>query len=424
MAKQTTPTSRDITIRLPKPHAGQQELEVCPARFIVVDWGRRGGKTEYVKRWLSRGALGGPGRAAVPVSYMTPKYKLAAEVWRSLRETLAPVTAWKSETEFHLELITGGSVDVWTMQDEDAALGRKYGRAAIDEAASFPKLQQMWERNIRPTLSDLRGKALFTSTPRGHNYFWQLYQRGQDPLWPHWASFQYPTSVNPYIQPGEIEDARRELPERMFRQEYLAEFIDDAGVVFQGVGVVSILLPYPRGFVPGSGARYVMGLDWGKDVDFTAVSVMNAKTLEQVWLERFNQIGWTLQRERVKRIYDMWQPVVLLAEQNSIGGPNIEELRKMGIRNLIPFQTTAQSKGPLIEALAVAIEQRRIKLLDDPVQRNELMTFGMQRLPSGSYRYEAPPGGHDDTVIALALSLEATTYGSADHLMRRATVIW
>lgn len=70
----------------------------------------------------------------------------------------------------------------------------------------------------------------------------------------------------------------------------------------------------------------------------------------------------------------------------------------------MPFTTTAQSKGPLIESLALAFEQDDIAIQPEPVLLDELQAYSLERLASGRYRYNAPPGMHDDTVIALALA--------------------
>jgi hypothetical protein len=78
-----------------------------------------------------------------------------------------------------------------------------------------------------------------------------------------------------------------------------------------------------------------------------------------------------------------------------------------------PFTTTHQSKAPLIDALALAVERREIALLPDAVMLNELVAYTLERLPGGGYRYTAPAGGHDDTVIALALAWHGARYSGS-----------
>lgn len=271
----------------------------------------------------------------------------------------------------------------------------------MDEA-SLIRDKSIWQETMRPLLTDYRGGAIFAFTPKGRNWVWELYLMGLDPAYPSWKSFNYPTSANPYIALEEIEEARQSLPERAFRQEYLAEFGDDEGTVFRGVRDASTLelsQPMPR-------TRYVMGIDWGRDIDFTVATVIDADKMAQVDLIRFNQIGWDIQRGRIKALYDKWKPQICWAEENSIGSVNIEALQKEGLK-IKPFLTTAQSKKDIIENLVLSLEQGTLKLLNDPVQIGELQSYNYERMTGGGFRYSAPVGAHDDTVIALAIAVFA-----------------
>ena len=100
---------------------------------------------------------------------------------------------------------------------------------------------------------------------------------------------------------------------------------------------------------------------------------------------------------------ERWQPEQIWAEANSFGAPNIEALQEEGLP-MRSFTTTSKSKSPLIESLALAIERRFIRLLDHPALLTELSSYSLERLPGGGYRYGAPAGMHDDTVMATALA--------------------
>jgi phage terminase large subunit-like protein len=216
-----------VQVRLARPHAAQFRVKAQSQRWNVVDCGRRWGKTTMGIELATEPALQG-----YPVGWFNPTYKLLAEAWRDLKRTLEPVTRSRSETEHRIELITGGIVEAWTLEDASAGRGRKYKRVVIDEAAMSRNLEEAWEQAIRPTLTDYRGDAWFLSTPKGFNYFYKLYERGQDRNYPDWASWQMPSSTNPYLSPAELEMARAELPERVYRQEYEASFVDDASIIF------------------------------------------------------------------------------------------------------------------------------------------------------------------------------------------------
>jgi predicted phage terminase large subunit-like protein len=190
-----------------------------------VSAGRRFGKTLLAVEWLT--LMEGGALEGFPVAYFAPTYKLSLEVWNNVAKTLEPITQRSSRTERRIELITGGVIDFWTLEEPSAGRGRKYKRVVIDEAAHAPYLKEAWEESIRQTLIDYKGEAMIISTPNGRNYFYDLYMRSLADS--EWASFQMPTSTNPFISPDEIEQARRELPDLVFRQEYLAEFVTMSG---------------------------------------------------------------------------------------------------------------------------------------------------------------------------------------------------
>jgi hypothetical protein len=305
-----------------------------------------------------------------------------------------------------IRLSSGGFIAFKTSNTGSSLLGEGLDFLVIDEAALVS--EEAWIQDLRPALSDRLGRALFISTPRGQNWFWRAFARGQDPVYPDWQSWRFPTSDNPYIVPSEIDAARDLMPQRTFEQEYLAQFLADGGAVFRNIAACTTLTNDQQ---PREGAQYVFGMDWAKDNDFTCIAVLNKVTRELVYMERFNQVKWSLQRGRLAALYEKWKPDVIWAEENSIGGPNIEALQAEGLP-VRPFMTTAQSKTPLIESLALAFEKEELHIIDDPVVVSELQAYTMRRLPSGRFAYSAPSGMHDDTVIALALAWHGHNYSS------------
>jgi len=342
-----------------------------------------------------------------PVAWFAPTYKYLADVWRDMRESLLPYTTRSDSTERRIELVGGGVVDMWTLDGGDAGRGRKYRRVVIDEAALVPNLANVWTAAIRPTLTDLAGDAFFLSTPRGRNDFWALYQQGIDSLQDEWRCWQMPTCTNPFIRPDEIEAARHDLPERVFQQEYLAEFLEDSAV-FRGIREAATARPQRWSMDEldtshGPRHEYIVGVDWGKYEDYSVFAVIDATTSELCHLDRSNHIEYQLQLERLKQLVSSFSARQVVAESNSIGDPLAEQLRRAGVP-LQEFTTTNRSKQELIEALMLALEQGKIKILNDPVLIAELQAFEATRLPGGGLRYAAPDGYHDDCVMALALA--------------------
>jgi hypothetical protein len=337
-----------------------------------------------------------------------PSYSMAADVWRDLKGLLHGAWREKSEQQRLIILSGGGLLRVRSGDDPDSLRGSGLDLAVLDEAAFLR--EAVWTSALRPALSDRRGKALFLSTPKGiGNWFWKVYGYGLDPNRLDWQSWTFPTAGNPHIPPEEIEAARADLPLRVFEQEYLAAFTDDSGGVFRNVTERAIVTPQSE---PKPGHRIIFGVDWARVDDFSCVAILDATTRQLVALDRFNGVGWALQRGRIFELAKRWRPTAIWAEANSIGGPNIEALQAEGLP-IYPFMTTNASKDDAINNLALALERDRdpLTIIPDPVLLHELQSYTVERLPSGRYRYGAPPGGHDDTVIALAIGLWGAQYG-------------
>lgn len=392
-----------VEVRLPAMHPAQAQVARDRRRFNVLSCGRRWGKTTFATNRLLLPAL-----HSQPVAWFSPTYKMMAEVWRDVRQALRPITATFSEQQHRITTTTGGVVDMWSLDQPDAARGRKYRRVVLDEAAMVRDLERAWQAVIRPVLVDYRGGAWFASTPKGFNYFKSLYDLGQDPAMTDWASWQQPTEANPYIPADEVVAARLMLPERTFAQEFLAHFLEDGGGVFRRV--LEAVRAEPQGrAVPGH--RYAVGVDWGKISDFTVLTVLDTTLNAVVCVDRFNRIDYTVQKGRLVAVCERFTPDTIIAEQNSMGVPLIEDLVRFGLP-VQPFQTTNASKAQAIEALGLAFEQGALAIPPHTELLAELQAYDMERLPSGLTRYGAPPGQHDDCVMSLALAWQAVAGGN------------
>jgi hypothetical protein len=405
-------------------HPAQAEIDSQLVRFNVIDCGRRFGKSLYcLQRKAAETLIEG-----FPVGWFAPTYKDLAPIWRDAKTLLSEAIpkGGLSEQEKRIQLTNGAALEFWSLENPDSGRGRKYKRAIVDEAAKVAKLEHAWNETIRPTLTDYQGDAFFPSTPKGRNYFWQLYTFGQDPLKPEWRSWQMPTVRNttiPHIE-AEVESARRELPQRAFQQEYLAEFLEDGGAVFRNLAACLGAVPQQSG---DRTHRYVIGIDWAKVEDFSVLTVMDCtKGGEVCWIERFNQIEYMIQVDRLVALCERFDPWLVVSERT--GNLALAEMlrqkqffsrrrdRTKGLP-LWDFNTTNASKQEAVQALALAFEQTRIKIPDDQVLRNELEAFTAERTESGLIRYGAPEGLHDDCVMSLALTWWAARRVGVDALL-------
>lgn len=331
-----------------------------------------------------------------PAAWFAPTYKQASPVFRELQLRLKPVISRQDKQERHIALITGGEIDVWSLDGPDAGRGRAYRRVVIDEAAIVPNLRDAWQQSIRAQLTDYQGDAWFLSTPKGiASPFHELFQRGRDPLQTEWAAWHMPTSTNPHMLASEIESARADLTDLAFAQEYLAEFVTWEGAVFRRI--LDAVMPCPE-HIPAA----VIGVDWGRVNDYTVFVALSA-TGHVLGMDRFRGIEYALQRMRLAEFWRRHRLPVIVAESNSMGGPVIEQLQRDGLP-VRAFVTTAASKSAIVEALALAFERTIIHIPDDVVLIGELQAYEGKPTPSGMVRYSAPKGCHDDTVMALAIA--------------------
>jgi len=375
-----------------QPHSGQLEVHNSEARFKVLSAGRRWGKTRLgVNECLDAASKGG--RAW----WVSPSYKTSEVGWRPLRQIARKIP--NAEVRLVDRMVTlpgGGFVAVRSADNPDSLRGEGLDFVVMDECAFMQR--EAWTEAIRPALSDRLGKALFISTPKGRNWFWENYQRGVNGE-EGWAAWTFPTVNNPYIAASEVEAARRDLPEIIYRQEYLAEFVDDQGGVFRRVQEAAVL----ESQEPQAGRQYVAGVDVASSIDFTVVSVLDAESKEMVYMDRFNRVDYPVLINRLESVYHRYHLTSMVVEANSIGRPVIDELVTRGL-NIVPFTTTSATKQAIIQSLQSAFENGLIRVLDEPVLVGELLSFESKRNASGSFSYSAPDGMHDDCVMSLAIA--------------------
>lgn len=188
-------------------------------RFKVLVCGRRFGKTFLALVWLLYQAAQKKG----VYYYVAPSYVMAKSIaWRLLKELAASHVKNKNESELFVELPNGSIIQLKGAENRDSLRGVSLAGAVLDEFAFMT--EEVWTEVIRPATSDQQAPVLFITSPAGWNWAKDIYDyanAGQDQNWQSWS---FTTADGGNVKPEEIEAARRELPERTFKQEYLASF--------------------------------------------------------------------------------------------------------------------------------------------------------------------------------------------------------
>jgi len=383
------------------PHASQQLIHNArDARFRTICTGRRFGKTLCMAaELLDRGG----GEIGGDYGWVAPTYGVAERGVEAFR-TIAPdfvrvVGRMPTRVEFEG---AKGPCRVWMLSADnpDSIRGFGFRGLVIDEAAAVPV--DVWNYALRPTLAQTLGWGVFISTPAGRNWFFDMFTRGierQDGF----RSFTFPSNVSPYFPAKEWEEARRTLPEDVFRQEYMAEFLEDSAGVFRGVDGC-LVAAGDESLAEAQRRTVIVGCDIAKHTDWTVCIAIDAKTGLCLEMERFNQLDWPVQRERIAAFVNRWQ-ARLVMDATGVGDPVFDDLRRV-LPHVEGFKITAQTKRELVQGLMVAVEQRRVMWPATwDVLTAEMKRYEYEIGPTGQISYAAPSGYHDDCVMALALGV-------------------
>lgn len=395
------------------PYAEQAEVLQSDARFRVVAAGRRSGKTIMAAVETVRRAVNGPQDWH---GYWVGAEHRHADTAYTLVDKALPDALVKRRNQSPprtIELVdeVGGTIEFHTAGG-GALVSIGLDWAVCDEAGkSFP--ERSWTEELRPALSDRQGSAMFISTPGGRGWFYRRYERGQSEDYPEWKSWRWPTYRNPHVEDSEIDSAREELPQRIFEQEYLAEFVDETGGVFSGLDDHLFTSNYELPLDPDDAEPpFASGVDLARHEDYRVIVTIDSAG-RIVYFDREQGEAWPHIQREVENVHGEYPGVVAIdaSRDNKL----VADLEASGIP-IEPVKFSAQRKTELVENLMAAIENDEITAPEITQLRTELEVFEYDVTRAGNIRYEAPEGFHDDTVDALALAVDARTEAARQNV--------
>ena len=248
----------------------QSEIFCSDSRFRVCVAGRRFGKTFLSTGEILRAAIGGKNRNCW---YLAPTYSAAKEIaWDMLIESIPDeYIVKKNETSLTIKLINGSTIALKGTEKSSNLRGRALDMVVLDEFSEMKN--EVWHEVIRPSLSDREGSALFIGTPKGRNHFYDLWAKGVDGA-DNWQSFQYTTLDGGNVSASEIEQAKADLDERTFKQEYEAAFITYAGIIYYNFERASSVVKFED-----DGGVLHIGMDFNTDPMSAVVAQRKGNTL-------------------------------------------------------------------------------------------------------------------------------------------------
>jgi hypothetical protein len=368
-------------------------------RFILV-WHRRSGKDKTVvahvpKKMFERVGL---------YLYFLPTYTQANKViWKGADKDgfrfihhipKEIIKGEPNETEMRIELVNGSIVQFVGADNIDRIVGTNPIGVVFSEFSLMKP--NVWEF-IRPILAENDGWAVFVYTPRGMNHAWKLHQQAKEN--PKWFEQTLTVDDTDAISKESLDEERKTMPQDLFEQEFYCKYIEGAGAFFKRIRENRI--EETDKVEPTH--RYQMGVDLGKYQDFTVITVIDLHTFQIHKQERFNQIDWNLQKAKIEAMYLRYNKPLIYMDSTGLGDPIYEDLFKKGLR-IEPFKFTEGSRKDLLTNLALLLEQDKIKIPDNEILMNELMSFHYELTESGKTKLVVPEGLHDDTVFSLALA--------------------
>jgi len=306
------------------------------ARLNALCIGRRGGKSKAGLYWV----MFGPGGIAEgrPCCWGAPTDEKLAEVRSTAKRWFQSVITGPSPGDLGFRFKDGAVLDFWSLSPgHDAFRGRGYSLAVIDEAAIVRNLTEVIEQNLKPALAEYSGRLLLGSTPRGFDEFCQWFNRATR----EGVTMQGSTALNPRIRGDELEAERRELPELVYRQEILAEFVQLEGVVLRREEVRYGTVPERDQLVFVS-----FGLDLAlslkKSADQSALAICAGDDRGRRWLVHLAawRNRWSDTVAKLLGFCEVWKPdIIVLESVAQEGGVASEQLAAYGlpIRAVKPF---------------------------------------------------------------------------------------
>lgn len=398
------PTSGRVPVKIPNLHPKQNEVFRDPSRFKVVVTGRQFGKTHLgAVMCLAQALRGGD------VWWVAPTFDLTDRGWKVILGLVAQIAenveGVRSEGRplMRVRFPSGGSIQARSADNPDSLRGATLDGLVFDEAAMAKP--EAWP-TLRPTLAIRRGWAMFISTPKGLNWFHDLYAAVPDRK--GWKRWTIPSSESPFLPAEDIELARQEMSSLLFSQEYLAEFISTATGMFRGEWI-----QHYRTIFSGEDKIYVLG----------------EETVADERCRKFHTVdlAWSLEEGADYTVISSWALTphkhLLLLDmiRGHFEGPDIvPKLRQAYTKfgGVLIVERATRQMSIIQEAVRTGLPVREVKAEKDKVARALPATARMEQgriwFPPATTAWfrdieeellAFPAGRHDDFVDTLAYAV-------------------
>lgn len=383
-----------VKLKLPHLYPKQHAAFFGAERTSICEASTKAGKSVGALAWALAEGARFPGASGL---WLSPIYAQAEVMFERLSRMLTkadPQRATWDNNKSKLWVAVPGGCKVWFKggDNSDSIYGSDYSFVVIDEASRVP--EAAWYA-VRSTLTATQGRIRIIGNVKGRQNWAYREARKAEAGAPGMAYHKIIAAdavAAGVLAPEEIEDARRTLPDNVFRELYLAEPSDDSGNPFGLAAIRSCVA------LESEASPVAFGIDLAKSVDWTVVCGLDADgcvcTLDR-WQSDWGQTK--------RRILDTCGEVPTLVDSTGVGDPIVEDLQRARGGVFEAYKFTSQSKQQIMEGLAAAIQRQEVRFPSGWLQ-NELEVFEYEYTARG-VKYQAPEGLHDDGVCALALAV-------------------
>ena len=360
--------------------------------FYTLVCGRQIGKTLLLINMLLYYGINHP---RTTLLWVSPYYSMAVKVLSQIIDAIeqSGIVKEANKSEKIITLINGSRIYFRSAEKPETIRGLSVDYGFVDEAQDVD--DDAFNKAILPVFTAKGKKVLIAGTPKNKSWFYQYFMRGGTP---NYNSYTAPSSVSPYVSKEFLEEQKQSLPPTIYQQEFEAIWQEGDGEVFTNIDGVCILGEWPQTNKPTVG-----GLDIGTKQDYTVLTIMD-EIGRVVWVWRARGLEYSEIVDKVVYYCNQYK-TNLYVEANSMGDAVYEMIKKK-YKNVKPFITSNTSKENIIRRLISDISDGSVELpspnLFNPLYK-ELQMFQYKFLPSGKISYQAMSGGHDDTVMSLAI---------------------
>lgn len=390
------------------PHTAQAQIHQYlvdnpNTRYITICCGRRFGKSALMLNQVLLYALQQPNEK---ILFLCPSTALGKERFDEMFSMIGEKFYFYKGKGFNISdlkfnFINGSFIKFKTFENPNNLVGGNPTRIIIDEAAIMP--DATYYNAIKP-YATLCKSIIALSTPRGKiGWFYKNFTYGENDYYKNYKSFQFPTIDNPNADRDELKEAKEHLPEHIYKQEYEAEFIDNANALFKNIKECT-----NNDFNYNVDDRVVCGIDIGRQNDYTCITCMRISDRQVVYQEKWNKLDYNTIVQKVADVINHYKPIDTIVETNSIGDFFFDALKEKTKHKLTSFYTLNSNKNYIIENLILAFEKMNIRILDNGAMKFELENYTCTwNASSRTLKYGGRSGVHDDMVMSLAFAYES-----------------